>query len=120
MRRSFASISVTRNMSAAAFSLCLVPLAAQAAAAAEALPASSEPTANSAPVVEMQNEPVADALACEVNCGDEIVAKARGYVLETAHPGGTMSRQGPELAIGRLHPQFVTRLASAIREARAA
>jgi hypothetical protein len=29
-----------------------------------------------------------------------------------------MTRQGPDLAIGRLHPQFVHRLAGAIREAR--
>jgi hypothetical protein len=31
-----------------------------------------------------------------------------------------MLRQGPDVAIGRLHPEFVTRLAAAIREARAA
>src|SRR5260370_16887131 len=31
-----------------------------------------------------------------------------------------MTRQGPERAIGRLHPQFVNRLAAAIAEARGA
>ncbi len=29
-----------------------------------------------------------------------------------------MMRQGPDVAVGRLHPEFVTRLAAAIREAR--
>lgn len=47
-------------------------------------------------------------------------AKARAYLIETAMPGGTMTRQGPELAIGRLHPEFVNRLARALREARQA
>jgi hypothetical protein len=31
-----------------------------------------------------------------------------------------MTRQGPERAIGRLHPEFVNRLAAALAEARAA
>src|SRR5262249_32412784 len=42
----------------------------------------------------------------------------QAYLVETASPGGTMLRQGPALAIGRLHPMFVRRLAWAIREAR--
>jgi hypothetical protein len=41
----------------------------------------------------------------------------RAYLRETAVPGDTMTRQGPELAIGRLHPEFVHRLAAAIHEA---
>jgi hypothetical protein len=45
-------------------------------------------------------------------------AEARAYLVETANPGYTMTRQGPELAIGRLHPEFVVRLANALREAR--
>src|SRR5258708_14957960 len=44
----------------------------------------------------------------------------RAYLVETATSGWTMTRQGPELAIGRLHPEFVHRLAEAIREARQA
>ncbi len=44
----------------------------------------------------------------------------RDYLVETATPGDTMTRQGPALAIGRLHPEFVRRLAGAIREAREA
>src|SRR3954470_13959785 len=123
MRRSFASVSITRNIPAAAFSLCLVPLAASAASA-ESLPPSLEASANPAPVIELQDGPVADSITCAHHnhgCADQPgVVKARGYLLETAHPGGTMVRQGPEVAIGRLHPEFVTRLAGAIREARAA
>jgi hypothetical protein len=47
-------------------------------------------------------------------------ARARAYLIETATPGYTMTRQGPERAIGRLHPEFVKRLAAAITEARGA
>ena len=35
------------------------------------------------------------------------IAAARSYLIETASPGYTMARQGPELAIGRLNPEFV-------------
>ena len=42
----------------------------------------------------------------------------RSYLLETASPGSTMMWQGPEIAIARLNPEFIARLASAIREAR--
>jgi len=44
----------------------------------------------------------------------------RAYLIATATPGYTMTRQGPERAIERLHPEFVNRLAAAITEARAA
>ena len=47
-------------------------------------------------------------------------ARARAYLIATASPGYTMTRQGPERAIGRLHPEFVNRLAAAIAEARGA
>ena len=47
-------------------------------------------------------------------------ARARAYLIVTASPGYTMTRQGPERAIRRLHPAFVHRLAAAIAEARAA
>src|SRR5262245_34092839 len=46
------------------------------------------------------------------------ISAARAYVVETARPGYTMTLQGPELAVERLHPEFVVRLASAIRDAR--
>jgi hypothetical protein len=48
------------------------------------------------------------------------MARARAYLIETATPGYTMTRQGPERAIGRLHPEFVRRLAAVIAEARGA
>jgi hypothetical protein len=44
-------------------------------------------------------------------------ARARAYLIATATPGYTMTRQGPERAIERLHPEFVNRLAAAIAEA---
>src|SRR5215831_6200774 len=47
-------------------------------------------------------------------------ARARAYLIATATPGYTMTRQGPERAIGWLHPEFVKRLAAAIAEARGA
>ena len=47
-------------------------------------------------------------------------ARARVYLIETATPGYTRTRQGPERAIGRLHPEFVKRLAATITEARGA
>jgi hypothetical protein len=47
-------------------------------------------------------------------------AEARAYLVETANPGYTMTRQGPEVAIERLHPEFAVRLANALREAREA
>src|SRR5215471_3105415 len=42
----------------------------------------------------------------------EEIARARAYLIETATPGYTMTRQRPERAIGRLHPEFVKRLAA--------
>jgi hypothetical protein len=57
--------------------------------------------------------------SCPANANDSIAAD-RTYLVETATPGYTMVRQGPELAIARLHPEFAQRLAAAIREARQA
>jgi hypothetical protein len=54
-------------------------------------------------------------VACDADTELEL---ARGYLVETARPGGTMARQGPELAIERLHPEFAKRLAIAIKQAR--
>lgn len=48
------------------------------------------------------------------------IEQARAYLIETASPGYTMTLQGAELAIGRLHPEFAVRLEHAIREARSA
>jgi hypothetical protein len=56
-------------------------------------------------------------MACSAQAGTE--AAVRDYLVETATPGYTMERQGAEVAIGRLHPDFAERLADTIREARA-
>ena len=73
-----------------------------------------------APVVAFASE--TQSSACEPGTCDEeeAVRSARAYLMETSRPGGTMMQQGPELAIGRLHPEFATRLASAIQAARSA
>jgi hypothetical protein len=48
------------------------------------------------------------------------VEEAKAYLIETATPGYTMVRQGVPIAIGRLHPDFIVKLASAIHLAREA
>jgi hypothetical protein len=57
--------------------------------------------------------------ACAHTAQNDSLEADRAYLVETASPGYTMERQGPELAIGRLNPEFVRRLAAAIRDARA-
>jgi hypothetical protein len=46
------------------------------------------------------------------------VDAARRYLIRIACPGNTMSRQGADLAICRLHPVFAVRLAAAVKQAR--
>jgi len=53
---------------------------------------------------------------CQIHVREE--GEARAYLVATSSPGYTMTRQGPERAIRRLHPAFVNRLAAAIAEAR--
>ena len=122
MRRFFATTCNTNVISAAALGLLLAPLAANSAAAA-----AEPPNPISAPPIEIEDRtpddagPCAqfgDACAADPDADDSSLAKERAYLVETAHPGGTMLRQGPEVAIGRLNPEFATRLAAAIREAR--
>jgi hypothetical protein len=62
-------------------------------------------------------------LALDMACPDHSapsmeLTEARAYLVETASPGSTMTRQGPRVAVERLHPEFAIRLANAIREAR--
>ena len=47
------------------------------------------------------------------------VEEAKAYLIDTATPGYTMVRQGVPVAIGRLHPEFIVKLAAAIKLARA-
>jgi hypothetical protein len=42
------------------------------------------------------------------------VEEAKAYLIDTATPGYTMVRQGVSVAIGRLHPDFIVKLASAV------
>lgn len=67
--------------------------------------------------LEMGSNAGCDGHPCDA---DLTIEAARAYLVETARPGGTMTRQGPEIAIERLHPEFAKRLAGAIRAARAA
>jgi hypothetical protein len=72
-------------------------------------------------VVDQSNLSIANGSGCRAAARTPAeIAEARAYLIETASPGYTMTLQGPELAIGRLHPEFVVRLESAIREARSA
>ena len=58
--------------------------------------------------------------ATEAPCVAPDLERDQAYLVETARPGRTMLHQGLALAIVRLHPMFVRRLAGAISEARAA
>jgi hypothetical protein len=70
-------------------------------------------------VVSQGNEGTSSDYICAVSPRTSAeISEARAYLIATAVPGYTMTRQGPELAIGRLHPEFAARLASAIQEAR--
>jgi hypothetical protein len=46
------------------------------------------------------------------------VEEAKAYLIDTATPGYTMVRQGVNVAIGRLHPEFIVKLSAAIKLAR--
>jgi hypothetical protein len=65
------------------------------------------------------NEEVPNGTLCSTNSSNNSNSEDdRSYLVETARPGTTMTWQGVEVAIDRLHPEFVHRLARAIREAR--
>jgi hypothetical protein len=70
-----------------------------------------------APFPSADEQQADQTIACEPQ-GPTAEQDDRSYLVETASPGSTMMRQGPEVAIERLNPQFIARLASAIREAR--
>jgi hypothetical protein len=56
--------------------------------------------------------------ATDAACVASDLESDQAYLVATARPGSTMLHQGSALAITRLHPIFVRRLAEAIREAR--
>jgi hypothetical protein len=107
---------------AAAVGLMLMPPVTAAAATPE--PNSTEQVEASPSEVKV-NDPVESGSGGTNHCvgADQCsaipnISSDRAYLIKTATPGGTMMRQGPDVSIGRLHPEFVTRLAAAIREAR--
>src|SRR5262249_43939373 len=59
--------------------------------------------------------PGAQSAACGLQAGTAELDDG-AYLLETSSPGTTMNLQGATLAIARLNPQFVARLAGAIPE----
>ena len=79
----------------------------------------SIPAASSIPA-RFSHEFVVDRASGSAPRTEAEIAEARAYLIETASPGYTMTLQTPEVAIGRLNPEFAVRLASAIREARSA
>ena len=127
MRRFFTSISNVKAVLATV-------LLGNCLAAEMALADPGEPVAQEAATPEMPSCDMDDIVVDRFNpssliglpCAShsriltEAAAAARAYLIATARPGYTMTRQGPELAIGRLHPAFVVRLSNAVREARQA
>src|SRR6476620_6555661 len=125
MRRLLATMP---NCAPTLLALFVIPLSADAAlsdslgsaTAAPATPAALAGTSNDVVVYEPNPSPGSEPACAAPARTTAEVAEARAYVIETASPGFTMTLQGAELAIGRLHPEFVVRLANAIREARSA
>ena len=125
MRRLLATMP---NCAPALLALFVIPLAPDAAlsdsfgagTSAPATPAALACTSNDVVVYEPNPSPDSEPACAAPARTIAEVAEARAYVIETASPGFTMTLQGAELAIGRLHPEFVVRLANAIREARSA
>jgi hypothetical protein len=127
MRQSFAGISnCPTALSVALLAVVMVPsspdVAFSDASGSGALTSAAPPTpACGSNELELR-EPSPDS---EPGCATAPrtpaeIAEARAYLIETASPGYTMTLQGAELAIGRLHPEFAVRLENAIREARSA
>ena len=121
MRQSFAACFFLNCVPAAAVGLMLMPPLTVAAATPE--PNSAEQVEggpSDVKVVDPHETGAGDNDHCIAadSCSNPDVLSERAYLVNTATPGGTMMRQGPDVAIGRLHPEFVMRLAAAIREAR--
>jgi hypothetical protein len=124
MRRLLATISNASGLLAgAALGILLNNLAGQVALSNPPEPHTPEAQSNCGPTcdaedIQLGTSPIAEVPnAAHPRTWTEIAA-ARDYLIETASPGYTMARQGSELAIGRLNPEFAIRLANAVREAR--
>src|SRR5262245_58565681 len=97
------------------------PVLADSVESTAVLPGKGDPGCGLDDIVIGPNPSASGEGACpELSKETDETARARAYLIETATPGYTMTRQGPERAIGRLHPEFVKRLAAAIKEARGA
>ena len=86
------------------------------------LPDFDEPYRPQAPVnpASASSPAVIEERATEVLKPKSAVEEAKAYLIETATPGYTMVRQGVPVAIGRLHPDFIVKLAAAVHLAREA
>ena len=129
MRRLLATMSnCTPALAPALLALFMLPLPSDVARSDSsapdleaAAPPSAPPCAANDTVVYQPNPSTGSEPGCATPARTPAeIADARAYLIETASPGFTMTLQGAELAIGRLHPEFVVRLANAIREARSA
>jgi hypothetical protein len=85
------------------------------------IPSGDIPTLNepvpSAPVPVPLPQDLDEQIPKEVLVKQQVDA-ARKFLVRIACSGSTMSRQGEDTAIGRLHPVFAVRLAAAVRQAR--
>ena len=129
MRRLLATMSnCTPTLAPALLALFMMPLPSDVARSNSSAPDAEAAATPSAPpcaandtVVYQPNPSTGSEPGCATPARTPAeIADARAYLIETASPGFTMTLQGAELAIGRLHPEFVVRLANAIREARSA
>lgn len=75
------------------------------------------PDTEAQPHAALEVDPVGPTSLAKEVPADEL-SDAKRYLVRTAVIGGTMGRQGPNVAIGRLHPEFAERLAAAIQAAR--
>ena len=129
MKRLLATMSnCAPALAPALFALFMMPLSSEVARSDSSGSDAAAPATPSAPpcppndvVVYQPNPSPGSEPGCAAAARTPLeIAEARAYLIETASPGFTMTLQGAELAIGRLHPEFVVRLANAIREARSA
>jgi hypothetical protein len=97
--------------------LCSALLVTAACLSCAASPASAEDAAVGCGEA-ASPEPLAQANGPAGRCEAPADDDDRAYLVATASPGATMTRQTTEVAIARLNPEFVARLAGAIREAR--
>jgi hypothetical protein len=124
MRQFLATMSnCAAGLAPALVALVLLPVSTDVALSDSSAPDASAPeasaTCDSHDVVYQSDPSDSSEPACGASPRTPAeIAEARAYVIETASPGYTMTRQGADLATERLHPEFVVRLANAIREAR--